>query len=382
MKHVYKLVLLFVCLNSAVVFSQNSYFGKPRYEIVTTQNSATLGIITVELFQNIAPYHVRNFDSLVGKKFYDTTAFHRVVPGFVIQGGDPNSRSGPVSSWGFGQPSQPTVKAEFSVARHERGILSAARSSNINSATSQFFICVAAAPNLNGNYSVYGRVTSGMSVVDQIVATPTVAGTQRPVNKIEMFVRFIGVNDTVAPPPQLIAPKNDSSSVDTTIVQLKWNAVSGGIIYHVDVARDSLFTDTLKSFDTASLTYNATYLPANTRCFWKIKVNNGGFFTDSEIRHFTTKGKVKEQDLSGVSELIGVQELKVFPNPANESILLSGLRVGQTLQIVNASGKEVYSQQINSNTLSVRIANWASDVYYYKVVSRNQIISSGSFVKN
>src|SRR5437868_7957173 len=134
------------------LFSQftYTYTGKPRFQIVTTQASATLGVIHVELFPTIAPRHVRNFDSLVSKQFYDTTAFHRVVPGFVIQGGDPNSRSGPVSTWGYGQPGQPTVKAEFSVARHERGILSAARSNNINSATSQFFICVAPACNLYG----------------------------------------------------------------------------------------------------------------------------------------------------------------------------------------------------------------------------------------
>src|SRR4051812_41631478 len=143
-----------------------TYTGKPRFQILTKRNNATLGIINVELFPNIAPKHTRNFDSLVSQSFYDTTAFHRVIAGFMIQGGDPNSRHGPMNTWGYGQPGQPTVNAEFSVAKHLRGILSAARSANINSATSQFFICHAAAPNLNGSYSIYGRVTSGINFVD------------------------------------------------------------------------------------------------------------------------------------------------------------------------------------------------------------------------
>ena len=103
-----------------------------------------------------APFHVANFDSLVNVHFYDSTAFHRVIPGFMIQGGDPNSRSGPIATWGFGDPSQPTVNAEFSAARHLRGIVSAARDADKNSANSQFFICVADAACLKGEYSVYG----------------------------------------------------------------------------------------------------------------------------------------------------------------------------------------------------------------------------------
>ena len=115
-----------------------------------------------------APRAVAYWDSLVGVQFFDSTAFHRVVPGFVVQGGDPNSRRGPRSTWGFGQPNQPNVPAEFSALSHERGILSAARDMNINSANSQFFICVAAARFLNGQYTVVGKVIKGMEIVDQI----------------------------------------------------------------------------------------------------------------------------------------------------------------------------------------------------------------------
>lgn len=366
-------------LSVCAINAQQSYNGKPRYQILTTQNSATLGIITIELFQNIAPYHVRNFDSLVSKNFYDTTAFHRVVPGFVIQGGDPNSRSGPVNTWGFGQAGQPTVKAEFSVAKHERGILSAARSSNINSATSQFFICVAPAPNLNGQYSVYGRVTSGMSFVDQIVTSPTVTGTQRPVNKVEMFIKYIGLNDTVPQPPVLIQPANASIDIDTIITQLKWNAVSDGIIYRLDIARDSLFTDTLKSVDLTTLSYNATYLPAKTKCYWKVKVNNGGFFTNSEIRHFTTKGIVEVPNTTAITELSAKSKIGIYPNPAQEQITVSGLRKGQTLLITDVSGKTIRRIEVQDILHTIDCRDIPRGHYFYSVSEQNQTIFSAAF---
>src|SRR6218665_4117685 len=126
-------ILCLAFLLSGEVLAQftYTYTGKPRFQILTRRNfTDTLGIINIELFPNIAPLHTRNFDSLVSTGFYDSTAFHRVVPGFVIQGGDPNTRSGLPITWGQGDPSQPTVNAEFSAARHLRGILSAARLQN------------------------------------------------------------------------------------------------------------------------------------------------------------------------------------------------------------------------------------------------------------
>lgn len=366
-------------LSVCALNAQQSYNGKPRYQILTTQNSTTLGVITIELFQNIAPYHVRNFDSLVSKNFYDTTAFHRVVPGFVIQGGDPNSRSGPVNTWGFGQAGQPTVKAEFSVAKHERGILSAARSSNINSATSQFFICVAPAPNLNGQYSVYGRVTSGMSIVDQIVTTPTVTGTQRPVNKVEMFIKYIGLNDTVPQPPVLIQPANASINIDTIITQLKWNAVSDGIIYRLDIARDSLFTDTLKSVNLTSLSYNATLLPAKTKCYWKVKVNNGGFFTNSEIRSFTTKGKAEEPNTTSILEQTRTSKISIYPNPAHQQITVGGLQKGQTLLITDINGKVVRQIEVQSALLEIDCRDLPRGHYFYSVSEQKHTVFSAAF---
>ena len=85
------LISLFVIGENFSQTATYTYTGKPRFQILTKRNNTLLGIINVELFPNIAPKHTRNFDSLVSKQFYDTTAFHRVIPGFVIQGGDPNS---------------------------------------------------------------------------------------------------------------------------------------------------------------------------------------------------------------------------------------------------------------------------------------------------
>lgn len=131
------------------------------------------GKIVFELLSDVAPKHVENFKKLAASGFYDSTTFHRVIPGFMIQGGCPNSKDDDRSNDGMGQPWQPTVPAEFSKLKHKRGIVSAARRGNdINSATSQFFICVADAPHLDGQYSIFGRVIEGMSVVDKIVNVP------------------------------------------------------------------------------------------------------------------------------------------------------------------------------------------------------------------
>ncbi|HRI31003.1 MAG TPA: peptidylprolyl isomerase [Candidatus Kapabacteria bacterium] len=152
------------------------------------QGGTNLGDIYIELFTDIAPKHAANFDELVGKQFFDGTAFHRVIPNFMIQGGDPNSRSGDPNTWGMGDPNQKRVPAEFSKISHKRGIISAARSQDPNSASSQFFICVADSPWLDGQYSVYGQVLSGMDVADKIVNAKR-NSSDRPDVKIEMTVR-------------------------------------------------------------------------------------------------------------------------------------------------------------------------------------------------
>lgn len=264
-------------LTASVAHAQGPFTGKPVYQVEARRAGVVLGSMYLELFPAIAPRHVANWDSLVAVQFYDSTAFHRVIPGFVIQGGDPNSRHGPRSTWGYGQPGQPTVPAEFSAVSHERGILSAARSTNINSATSQFFICVAAARSLNGQYSAYGRVRSGMAIADLIVAAPR-DGNDNPLQKIEMFVTYIRSNDTLATTPILLAPADRTGGLPPQ-PELRWRAVPDAMLYKLQVSTDSTFaTGLLVDESRSQLDSSRTLpaLPAATTCYWRVRANNGG----------------------------------------------------------------------------------------------------------
>ena len=144
----------------------------------------TLGDIELELQNDIAPGHVKNFKDLAEKGFYDGTTFHRVIPGFMIQGGDPNTKSDDRSTHGMGGPGY-TIKAEFSSTPHTRGVLSMARSQDPDSAGSQFFVVVKDSSFLDNQYTVFGRVTKGMEVVDKIVSVPR-DSKDNPDEKIEM----------------------------------------------------------------------------------------------------------------------------------------------------------------------------------------------------
>ena len=141
------------------------------YENKVAELHTTAGDIHIRFFPDAAPNHVRNFIDLAEKGFYNGTKFHRIIPGFMIQGGDPNTIKGDPSLWGTG--GAPTnIKAEFNDVKHKRGIVSMARATDPDSASSQFFIMVGDAPQLDHQYSVFGRVTQGMDVADKIVAGP------------------------------------------------------------------------------------------------------------------------------------------------------------------------------------------------------------------
>jgi peptidyl-prolyl cis-trans isomerase B (cyclophilin B) len=127
-----------------------------------------LGTIMFKLLPDLAPETVRNFEKLARDGFYNGTLFHRVIPGFMIQGGDPNTKSGSKSTWGMGGPGY-TVKAEFSSRSHHRGIVSMARAQDPNSAGSQFFIVTTDSTFLDRQYTVFGEVIEGMDVADKIV---------------------------------------------------------------------------------------------------------------------------------------------------------------------------------------------------------------------
>lgn len=139
------------------------------------------GQINIRFFPDLAPNHVQNFLTLAQQGFYDGTKFHRVIAGFMIQGGDPNTKTGDPSTWGIGG-SPNRLKAEFSSRPHKRGIVSMARSNDPNSASSQFFIVVADSTFLDNQYTVFGEVTKGMDVADAIVTSA--AGRERPAQPV------------------------------------------------------------------------------------------------------------------------------------------------------------------------------------------------------
>ena len=145
-----------------------------------------VGDITLKFYSDVAPNHVKNFVTLARQKFYDSTTFHRVIPGFMIQGGDPNSKSPDRSTHGMGGPGH-RVKAEFNSRPHKRGVLSMARANDPDSAGSQFFICVADANFLDWQYTAFGEVVSGMELADRIVGMKR-DGRDNPLERVEMTV--------------------------------------------------------------------------------------------------------------------------------------------------------------------------------------------------
>ena len=161
--------------------------------VVSAQEIAVIetkfGKIEMEFFADKAPGHVKNFKDLAKKGFYDGTIFHRVIPGFMIQGGDPNTKSDDRATHGMGGPGH-SIQAEFNDTPHKRGILSMARSQDPNSAGSQFFIVVKKSSFLDGKYTAFGKVLSGMAVADQIVNAPR-DKRDNPDERIEMKVKVV-----------------------------------------------------------------------------------------------------------------------------------------------------------------------------------------------
>jgi peptidyl-prolyl cis-trans isomerase B (cyclophilin B) len=131
----------------------------------------TEGEMVVSFWPDAAPKTVENFKKLAKKGFYDGTAFHRVIEGFMIQGGDPNTKEPSKGRPGEGGPGY-TIPAEFNDHKHVRGVLSMARTADPNSAGSQFFICLAPAPSLDHQYTVFGKLIKGDDVLGKIGATP------------------------------------------------------------------------------------------------------------------------------------------------------------------------------------------------------------------
>ena len=187
-------ITLFSCLvlNSVVSANEKAADVVPEDVVIETK----FGNMELKLFPDVAPGHVENFLKLAKSGFYDGTLFHRVIPGFMIQGGDPNSKGTDRSTHGTGGPGY-SIDAEFNDKPHVRGTLSMARSRNPDSAGSQFFIVLKESSFLNRKYTVFGEVVSGMEVADEIVSQERDA-RDNPMERIEMKIR-------------VIAPENEKS---------------------------------------------------------------------------------------------------------------------------------------------------------------------------
>ena len=188
-------LLLILILNTA------SWAGTPKIVLVdeeTTDASkgphailkTKFGEMEIVFFPELAPKHVESFVKLAKSGFYNGTIFHRVIPGFMIQGGDPNTKDpSKIRMYGTGGPGY-TLPAEFNKVAHEKGILSAARTADPNSAGSQFFIMADKAPHLDGQYTVFGEVIKGVEIIDKIVSQPR-DPRDNPLERIEMTVAIV-----------------------------------------------------------------------------------------------------------------------------------------------------------------------------------------------
>ncbi len=178
MKKIYFFILIFSLFNINVIAKENFMILKLKY-----------GEVLIELFPDKAPNHVKRFQELANQGKYDNVVFHRVIEGFMAQTGDVKfgNTSNPnfnMQLVGTGGSDLPNLKSEFSDIPHARGVLSAARAADPNSANSQFFICLEAAPHLDRQYSVFGKVTKGMEFVDMIKKGDPNSGSVKDPDKI------------------------------------------------------------------------------------------------------------------------------------------------------------------------------------------------------
>jgi peptidyl-prolyl cis-trans isomerase B (cyclophilin B) len=183
--------ILIFSLSILLVSFGNYAFAQSDDKLAVLETN--LGTIVIEFFSNDAPKHVDNFIGLAESGFYDGVLFHRIIPGFMIQGGDPNTIDGDPSTWGTGGPST-SVDAEFNTIKHNRGIVSMARSADPNSGGSQFFIVHADSNFLDEAYTVFGRIVTDESfeTLDKIAAVQTKSNDQ-PVDPLEVTITKVSI---------------------------------------------------------------------------------------------------------------------------------------------------------------------------------------------
>ena len=256
--------------------------------LVVRAPTDTIGSIVIRLFPSITPLHARNFDSIARAGRFDNTAFHRVVPGFVIQGGDPNSISGSVDTWGYGDPSQPKVNAEFTTVRHDRGRLGMARGNDFYSATSQFYICHGSPLFLDKNYTVFGETISGLEVVDSVALSARYS-SDRPLVKLSMYVSYMGEDSTRPGIPMPFMPAMNARKISTSaFTSFQWTAAQGALRTIIEVSTDSTFTSSVLVDASESLSTDIKLSEGVTTYYWRVRGDNGGGYSEWSPRFVLT----------------------------------------------------------------------------------------------
>ena len=234
-----KKILVIISLSLLLISLGNQSFAESNDILVILHTN--LGKIVIELFPNDAPNHVVNFIKLSEDGFYDGTIFHRIIPGFMIQGGDPNTKDGDKSTWGTGGPSN-FVNAEFNTIKHNRGIVSMARSADPNSAGSQFFIVHKDSNFLDEQYTAFGRIVTEESfeTLDKIASVETgdkdipVNTDQVKITKAELVIRS-DVPDLLdlSDPERITMPITSSSGsqlYENKALDIVFNAPEGWLL--------------------------------------------------------------------------------------------------------------------------------------------------------
>src|SRR6267378_3209631 len=205
-------ILLFTIIVLSAAFSLHAFAEKVDVAIISTK----LGNIVISFRDDVAPKTVANFENLTKSGFYDGTIFHRITPGFLIQGGDPNTKNGPPNTWGKGAAGY-TITPEFSKLKHTKYMVSMAHPvTDINGASSQFFIVLGDAPWLDDKYTIFGQVVSGQDVVDKIASIKTDPKTNRPLDPNEARISKVVISSQEKIVPSQPTPNQSATEQPAT----------------------------------------------------------------------------------------------------------------------------------------------------------------------
>jgi len=222
-------IVIILAVTLLLVNFGNQSFAQSSEKLVVLETN--LGTIVIEFFTQDAPNHVDNFITLTESGFYDETIFHRIIPGFMIQGGDPNTINGEPSTWGTGGPNT-SVNAEFNTIKHNRGIVSMARSADPNSAGSQFFIVDKNSNFLDEQYTVFGRIVTEESfqTLDKIISVE-IGSSDRPTNPEQVKITKATVvnRSEISNFLTLSEPERTQSSITQSTENQKFESTEYGI---------------------------------------------------------------------------------------------------------------------------------------------------------